>query len=69
MPGYPESMRKQLVQRYQEQWREDGISIDQFAENNRVHHTTMRAWIKRYDPEFDRYRKNQKSQAFRKITI
>ena len=67
MPSYPETLRKKMVQKYQEQWQESQITIEQFADQNRIHHTTMRKWIKAYSPEFDSQRRSKKT--YREVIV
>ena len=67
MSGYPESVRKRIVQRYQEQWQETGLSIDDYCAQAKIHHTTMRKWLKQYAPEFDVRRKSEKKSMQRSV--
>ena len=61
--GYPEAVRIKTVQQYQQRWQESGLSIDKFAEEVRVHHTTIRQWLKKYAPDFYTSRKSPQFPA------
>ncbi len=56
--GYAVSMKKKIVQSYQEQWQDTGISIDDFSKEAKIHHTTIRNWLRTYAPAFEASRRS-----------
>ena len=63
---FPETMRINAVNQYKHEFEETGVSIDQFAKDFCIHHTTLRQWLKRYDPEFYVQRGRKVVQTMRK---
>ncbi|WP_420588260.1 hypothetical protein [Bacterioplanoides sp.] len=58
---YPEILRKRHVADYQKQFRQTGITIENFSTQIGVHHTTVRQWLKRYAPDFYSSRRQTKT--------
>ncbi len=57
MPGYSDNFRTKVISQFQQQWQETGISVENFSVQAKVHHTTMRQWLRKYAPEFETKRK------------
>lgn len=59
---YSEDYRRKIVSNYQQLWQEQSLSIDQYATQICINHTTVRKWLKQYAPEFEERRRGQQSK-------
>ncbi|MGI9277860.1 MAG: transposase [Endozoicomonas sp.] len=61
--NHTDDFKQHIIAQFRQQWEHEPISVQRYAEQQSVHHTTVRRWLRELDPELHQQLKQQRVRS------